>query len=518
MPVACDASEIERLVAGAAASPVRSLMCSLATFAPVCVPHTRAAGGVASARRRLVRFQQAMAPAADTLAQIGAYGRALRAPRAGWRAPPGVPVASEVALGAELCANAGSASGSGPSSGVQRLVVLALPDFLNAELWARHEYSLEDVRRTLDAFPARLLWQMVLAFNRPAPGTSSRPCSDADVGLTYGTSRAAAVQKLVQLVRERFPAWESRPSVTWNMALADDPNADGRGALAAAERHSPAIPVHRIGAAALAELVSGVSGVSGILDSSASDVAGCNLSEPDTAMPALASPVSSSEDDDMRVASWTAPASPASPASPTSPRSPMLPASPASPAPASPLQFPTLQSAGCEPHSPSLDSASPPALGGDADAHLVRDFARAAASAAAARVASDDSAHASGSATATSVEVRRARRVFSWRGITIAPMQVNAAHTQVLVARVVPWASHERGNGSATALADLPEMLLVPGGGAFALRAEAFFFRATADTRATQDTQDTHNRQLAHDEPRAVSPAPRARKQARTSI
>jgi hypothetical protein len=137
-----------------------------------------------------------------------------------------------------------TSSSSGSSGVVQRHLWTMLPEFLSEELWERHQYSISDVRKTLDAFPARILWQLVLSYNRPVTNASSRICSDSDRHLTFG-AKPSAIQKLVTIFRELHPEWGKRPSVTWDMSSTADPNGDGRN-YDVADRHVPCLPVHKI--------------------------------------------------------------------------------------------------------------------------------------------------------------------------------------------------------------------------------------------------------------------------------
>jgi hypothetical protein len=127
---------------------------------------------------------------------------------------------------------------------VQRVQWMVVPELLSEELWKRHEYSLNDVRKTLDAFSPRVIWQMVRSYNYPATNASSRIFCETDTQFTYG-SKSTAVQKLLSIIEQRFPDWSKRPSITWNMSKQDDPNGDGRF-YEAYDRHTPGLPVHRV--------------------------------------------------------------------------------------------------------------------------------------------------------------------------------------------------------------------------------------------------------------------------------
>ena len=134
------------------------------------------------------------------------------------------------------------AGGSLPA--VKRQQWMVVPEFLSEELWERHRYSLTDIRKTLDAFPPRILWQLVISYNRSATNASSKICSDHDLKMTFG-GKSTAIQKLLLALKELHPDWGDRPSVTWSMHKLDDPNGDGQF-YDVSERHIPGLPVHRI--------------------------------------------------------------------------------------------------------------------------------------------------------------------------------------------------------------------------------------------------------------------------------
>lgn len=135
-------------------------------------------------------------------------------------------------------------AGGGSYPAVLRTQWMVLPEYLSEELWERHQYSLADVRKTLDAFPPRVLWQLVISYNRSATNASSRICADSDLHLTFG-GKSTAIQKLIAMIKAVHPEWGSRPSVTWSMHKTDDPNGDHQ-VYDVSERHVPGLPVHRI--------------------------------------------------------------------------------------------------------------------------------------------------------------------------------------------------------------------------------------------------------------------------------
>jgi len=138
----------------------------------------------------------------------------------------------------------GAGAGAGALPLVHRMQWMVVPEFLSEELWDRHQYSFSDIRKTLDAFPARVLWQLVISYNRSATNASSRICSDNDLRMTFG-GKSTAIQKLLNVLKELHPDWSKRPAVTWNMFKLDDPNGDGEF-YEVSDRHVPGLPVHRI--------------------------------------------------------------------------------------------------------------------------------------------------------------------------------------------------------------------------------------------------------------------------------
>lgn len=115
---------------------------------------------------------------------------------------------------------------------IDRIQWMVVPEFLSEELWERHGYSLNDIRKTLDVHSDRMIWQMVLSYNRTATNASSNVCSDTELDLSCG-GRTTAIQKLLNILREVHTAWVNRPSITWNLSQ----QING---------HSPALPVHRV--------------------------------------------------------------------------------------------------------------------------------------------------------------------------------------------------------------------------------------------------------------------------------
>lgn len=122
--------------------------------------------------------------------------------------------------------------------------MLETPEWMQEELWERHDYSIQDIRKTLDAFPDRLIWQLLIHFALPSTNAATIVHSDFDTAFTCGT-KSTAILKLIQAIKDRHAAWDLRPSVTWDMSKAQDPNGDGK-LYDVNKRHHPCLPVHRL--------------------------------------------------------------------------------------------------------------------------------------------------------------------------------------------------------------------------------------------------------------------------------
>jgi hypothetical protein len=119
-----------------------------------------------------------------------------------------------------------------------------LPEFLLPELWERHQYSLNDVHRTLDAMPERLIWQFLIAYHLSPTNAATYVLSDAESHLTCG-GKSAAITKIVKYLGDENKDWKQRADVTWNMSKKTDPNGDGFN-YDIHKRHIPNLPVHRL--------------------------------------------------------------------------------------------------------------------------------------------------------------------------------------------------------------------------------------------------------------------------------
>lgn len=140
---------------------------------------------------------------------------------------------------------------------IERHVVLRLPEWLQEDLWSRHQYSLRDVRKTLDLIPEALAWQLLVGTNSLATqaavsingsagssGSAGSAAQEQDDAFVYG-AKSGAVLKLMKLIEQQHPTWADRPDVLWDMAKVDDPNGDGH-VYEPSQRHDPCLPVHRL--------------------------------------------------------------------------------------------------------------------------------------------------------------------------------------------------------------------------------------------------------------------------------
>jgi hypothetical protein len=161
---------------------------------------------------------------------------------------------------------------------INRLHWMCLPELLSEEVWYRHRYSLSDIRRTLDVFPARIIWQLVISYNRPATNASSRVCLDTEHRLSCG-SRSTAIQKLLLILKELHSDLQNHESVIWtrqnhsksnssfsskndnsnsnssfNSSMNDSKSKSNSTNCANPFKHSPGLPVHRINAQTFTEM------------------------------------------------------------------------------------------------------------------------------------------------------------------------------------------------------------------------------------------------------------------------
>lgn len=116
---------------------------------------------------------------------------------------------------------------------ITREQYMILPELLSEDVWERHRYSLLDIRRTLDAFPERIIWKLVISYNKPTTNTCTKIASDLEKHVTY-SGRPTAIQKLITVINESNKELADRPLVTWNK---DEKIKD---------RHVPNLPVHRL--------------------------------------------------------------------------------------------------------------------------------------------------------------------------------------------------------------------------------------------------------------------------------
>lgn len=135
---------------------------------------------------------------------------------------------------------------------VSKIQWMQVPEFLNEELWERHGYSLNDIKKTLSFYNERILWQLVLSHGCMATNAATRVSSDSDIKLTCD-GRAAAITKLMALIGSTV---KDRPSCLWNMAKLDDPNGDGLP-YKSIQQHNPCLPVHKIHKQTFATLATG---------------------------------------------------------------------------------------------------------------------------------------------------------------------------------------------------------------------------------------------------------------------
>ncbi len=89
-------------------------------------------------------------------------------------------------------------------NGVQRTIQAKLPLFLSLETWARHGYTLCDIRETLEYFPSGILWQWAI-FHGITPTSSAIKVTSMDLDSIIHVSKSVVIKKILKLVTERWP-------------------------------------------------------------------------------------------------------------------------------------------------------------------------------------------------------------------------------------------------------------------------------------------------------------------------
>lgn len=97
-----------------------------------------------------------------------------------------------------------------------RELKLVLPEFLNEQLWQRHQYSLDDIRSTLKHSPTMCIWQMCLYHNIPLLQSASKISSTTS--LIRGGKRNA-IRSLMTTYSRKYADWKHRPSVLLHLPL-----------------------------------------------------------------------------------------------------------------------------------------------------------------------------------------------------------------------------------------------------------------------------------------------------------
>lgn len=85
----------------------------------------------------------------------------------------------------------------------ERHIQLQLPLFLTAEVWRRHQYSLHDVRTTLNYFSPMHLWQCCLLYGMLPSNSAIKLAFCAPESMTYG-SKAIAIRKIEKTIGNEF--------------------------------------------------------------------------------------------------------------------------------------------------------------------------------------------------------------------------------------------------------------------------------------------------------------------------
>lgn len=102
------------------------------------------------------------------------------------------------------------------SSTLVRELKLVLPEFLNETLWQRHQFSLDDIRATLNHSPTMCIWQMCLYHNIPLLQSASKISSTT--ALIRGGKRNA-IMYLMAIYSRKYSEWKQRPSVLLHLPV-----------------------------------------------------------------------------------------------------------------------------------------------------------------------------------------------------------------------------------------------------------------------------------------------------------
>lgn len=127
---------------------------------------------------------------------------------------------------------------------VTRTQWIIVPEFLTEDVWERHQYSRNDIRKTLQYFPTRILWQLLLSYNKSVARAMPRMKINSRCRIVCD-NKSTAIDKIMIVLEELYPKLMERVSVTWNMNKNDDPNGDGKQ-HSKENCHLPNLPVHKL--------------------------------------------------------------------------------------------------------------------------------------------------------------------------------------------------------------------------------------------------------------------------------
>ena len=109
----------------------------------------------------------------------------------------------------------------------ERIVRLNLPLFLTVQVWQRHGYTLNDIKTTLEYFPAIHLWQCALLHGISASNSAIKLAFSTPESMVYG-SKAIVIRKIEKMISQNYQFSNIYPSVL--DVLRED--------------HIPPIPIH----------------------------------------------------------------------------------------------------------------------------------------------------------------------------------------------------------------------------------------------------------------------------------
>lgn len=133
---------------------------------------------------------------------------------------------------------------------IYRHAWMHLPEFLSDDLWKRHNYSMNDVKKTLEFLPDRMVWQFLILQNLSIVDAASSVTSD-----TYQTiqcnAKTNAITKIMTHLSKRWSDWKDRTDVTWDITWLSKLDRQKSNGINEAQEpilheHFPILPTHQL--------------------------------------------------------------------------------------------------------------------------------------------------------------------------------------------------------------------------------------------------------------------------------